>query len=149
MAETPEYRPDIPDEDLDAIEQHYVATPGEFLVAVADGSIVGMGAYTTPAEWKRQYLDIDDVTAELTRMRVAPAWQGQGVGSSIYRELRDRAHAAGFRRFVLDTGVANETARGFYEGFGFTCRREIAIEYRDETLELALYTHSVGDDLER
>lgn len=148
MGQTPEYRPDIPDEDLHAIEEHYLDGPGEFLVAVVDGTIAGMVAYTTPDEWKAQYLEIGDGTAELTRMRVDPAWQGNGIGSAIYRELRDRAESAGYRRFVLDTGTENDTARGFYEQCSFECRREISVEYGDSTLELALYANTFGNQSE-
>jgi len=143
MAETPEYVPDIPDEDLWAIDRHYLDGEGEFVVGVVDGTIVATGAYTTPDEWKEAYCDIDSETTELTRMRVAPEWQAQGFGSAIYRELERRARSDGYRRFVLDTGTGNEVARGFYERLGFTCRQAVTIDFGDGTFGLVLYEKSI------
>lgn len=149
MAGTPEYVPDAPDEDLHDVPGHYLDGGGELLVATTAGSVVGMGAYATPGEWKGEYVDLTGDTAELTRMRVDPAWQGRGVGTAIFRELERRGRAAGYRRFVLDTGVDNDTARGFYEGLGFECLREVAVDFRDLTIELALYEKSLDDSTSR
>lgn len=145
MAETPEWIDDGPEPDLQDVEGTYLVDGSEFLVGVHEGRIVATGAYTPPHAWKGEYLDVDDETAELTRMRVAPEWQGRGVGRSMYAELARRARADGYRRFVLDTGAENDAARGFYEGLGFRCVREVALEYRGSTVELALYEKRIGD----
>jgi ribosomal protein S18 acetylase RimI-like enzyme len=139
MATTPEYVPDAPDEDLRDVKQHYLDSGGEFLVGSADDTIIGMGAYSTPNEWKEGYISLHDRTAELTRMRVAPDWQGRGIGSAIYTELEQRARHDGYGRFVLDTGVENNAARGFYEDHGFLLHRKVAVDFEDLTIELALY----------
>lgn len=139
MATTPEWLPDMPDRDLDAIEEQYLNADGEFLVGTVDDRIVAMAAYTTPDEWKRESVDCEGM-AELTRMRVDPEWHGQGFGSAIYDELERRGLADGYRGFVLDTGAENETARGFYEGLGFECRRELEVEYGEQFLALVIYT---------
>jgi ribosomal protein S18 acetylase RimI-like enzyme len=143
MSITPEWIPDGPDSDLDAIEDHYLTVDGDFLVGTVDGRIVAMGAYTTPDEWKREYVDCER-SAELTRVRVDPEWHGEGFGSAIYCELAQRAQANGYRGFVLDTGAENEVARRFYEDLGFECRRELEIEYGEQTLALVLYQKSLG-----
>ncbi|QIO22025.1 GNAT family N-acetyltransferase [Haloarcula sp. JP-L23] len=143
MAETPEYVPEAPDDDLRAVRDHYLDGEGEFLVGTLDGTVVATGAYTTPSEWKRDHVALDDETAELTRMRVDPDRQGRGVGSAVYRALERRALAEGYRRFVLDTGTENDTARGFYEYLGFTCVREVPVDFGPVTLDLALYETAI------
>jgi ribosomal protein S18 acetylase RimI-like enzyme len=69
----------------------------------------------------------------------------QGFGSALYRELHQRARRAGYQRFVLDTGARNDTARGFYEGLGFECVRELSVDYRDQSLDLALYQKPITE----
>lgn len=145
MAKTPEYVPEAPDEDLQAVRHHYLDDGGEFLVGVADDTIVATGAYAAPNEWKAEYVDLDSETTELTRMRVDPACQGRGFGSAIYHELERRARSDGYRRFVLDTGTENDVARGFYEGLGFECRREVSVDFGDLTIALALYEKSIDE----
>lgn len=143
MAETPEYVPFAPDEDLRAVRSHYLDDGGEFLVGTIRGTIVATGAYVTLDGWKREYVDLGGGTAELTRMRVDPERQGQGFGTAIYHELEERARSDGYRRFVLDTGTDNDVARGFYESVGFECEREVAVDFGAVTLELALYRKSI------
>ncbi|WP_277554727.1 GNAT family N-acetyltransferase [Halobaculum limi] len=144
MATTPEYDPDLPDEDLREVKATYLDGEGEFLVGVGDdGTIVGMGAYALPSEWLGEFVPIDDQTAELARMRVDPECHGQGIGSAIYRELARRARQDGYEQFVLNTGVENDVARGFYEQLGFQLQQEVSIESGAVTFELALYQKSV------
>lgn len=143
MARTPEYVPGIPDQDLQAIDEYYLDGDGEFLVGVVDDTIVATGAYTTPNEWKDAYVDVDSETTELTRMRVAPDWQGHGLGSTLYRDLERRARSDGYKRIVLDTGTDNEAARGFYESHGFSYRQDVTVEFEDLTFELVLYEKSI------
>lgn len=145
MVETPEWVADGPDADLRGIEQTYLVDDSEFLVGDRDGRIVAMGAYTPADAWKGKYVDIDQRTAELTRMRVEPEWQGRGIGTEVYDELARRARADGYRRFVLDTGVENDAAREFYERLGFQCVREVTLQYRGATVELVLYEKRIED----
>lgn len=143
MATTPEYVPEAPDEDLRAVRRHYLDDGGEFLVGEVDGAIVAMGAFAPPSEWKEAYIELDSTTTEVTRMRVDPEYHRRGYGSAIYRELEDRARSEGYRRLVLDTGTENDAARGFYERFGFECRREVTVDFGPVSLELALYEKSI------
>lgn len=143
MVEVPEYVPGAPDADLQAIDQHYLDGTGEFLVGKVDDGIVATGAYVTPNEWKKEYVDLDSETTELTRMRVDPDWQGQGVGSDLYHELERRARYDGYQRFVLDTGTENDVARGFYESLGFESHQEVTVHFRDVPIELVLYEKSI------
>ena len=50
---------------------------------------------------------------------VAPAWQGQGLGRSIMQALMDEVHARAPMRTMVGL-IANGTAHGLYERFGFT-----------------------------
>lgn len=145
MATTPEYVPEAPDEDLQAVQHHYLEDGGEFIVGIVDDTTVATGAYATPNEWKAEYVNLDSDTTELTRMRVDPECHGQGFGSAIYHELEQRARSDGYQRFILDTGTENDVARGFYESLGFECRREVSVDFGDLTIELALYEKSIDE----
>jgi ribosomal protein S18 acetylase RimI-like enzyme len=145
MSGTPEYVSEAPDDDLQAVTKHYLGGAGEFLVGTVEGTVVAMGAYTALDGWKADRLDIDDSAAELTRMRVHPGWQGQGIGTAVYAELERLARADGYRRFVLDTGAENDTARGFYEHLGFRCSEEATVEFGDVALDLALYEKTLTE----
>ncbi|KAA9396550.1 GNAT family N-acetyltransferase [Haloarcula sp. CBA1130] len=144
MATTPEYEPEIPDKDLRDVQTNYLDNDGEFLVGVVEGTIVGMGAYATPSEWKEEFIHVDSQTAELTRMRVDPEYHGQEVGSALYHELEQRARHDGYERLILDTGAENNVARGFYESLGFQLEQEMSLSFEGVTFELVLYQKSIG-----
>jgi ribosomal protein S18 acetylase RimI-like enzyme len=156
MSETPEWVPDAPDADLRDVQAHYVDAGGEFLVGVRedrggsrDGRIVATGAYEPLEGWMREQFsagrgpdgstDRLESTVELSRMRVDPGCWGRGYGTRLYEALASRARSAGHRGFVLNTGVDNDRARGFYESLGFDLVREVTVEFDDVTLALALY----------
>lgn len=98
------------DDDLEDVQSVYVSSGGEFFVAELGPVIVGMGALRR----------IDDVTAELKRMRVLPRWQGRRVGRAVAEALVARAAELGFRRLVLDTTAEQTTAVALYRSLGFT-----------------------------
>jgi len=163
MSETPEWVPDAPDADLRDVQTHYVDAGGEFLVGVREGRILATAAYEPLDGWMReQFVGTDqppestvgqpaestvdrtsESTAELSRMRVDPVCWGQGFGTQVYEELASRAREDGYRVFVLNTGVDNDRARGFYETLGFEAVREVTVEFDDVTLELALYRREI------
>lgn len=97
------------DDDLDAIEGTYLDGSGEFLVAVTDGRIVGMGALL------RRSADV----GEIKRMRVDPDVQRRGIGRSLLTALELRARQCGYRRLVLDTTAGQQGAQRLYESFGY------------------------------
>ncbi|WP_459194903.1 GNAT family N-acetyltransferase [Halosimplex sp. J119] len=143
MAETPEWVPDAPDEDLLDVRGHYLNDGGEFLVGEttpeSETRIVATGAYETLDGWMAEQFDATAGTAELSRIRVEPEMQGQGFATQIVEELERRARRAGYRAFVLNTGVDNEQARGFYESLGYACVGERTVDFEDTTLDLSLY----------
>ena len=77
---------------------------GCFLIAYEDGLALGCGGF------KR----LDEGSAEIKRMFVAPAARGRGVARLILRELERVAGARGYARVRLDTGAAQPHALALY-----------------------------------
>lgn len=98
------------DDDLHRIDEVYLGARGEFLVGVLAGRIVAMGAL-------RRH---DDVTAEVTRMRVDPTEQRRGFGRALLCSLTERAVQLGYRHLVLDTTERQVAAIALYRSEGFT-----------------------------
>jgi GNAT superfamily N-acetyltransferase len=144
MADTLEYVPDAPDEDLQDVPGHYLDADGEFLVGVVAGEVVATGAYEPLDGWMVHQFDLPVAeTAELTRMLVLSGFRGEGVGTAIYRALAEWAPSDGYRSFVLNTGVENDRARGFYESRGFEFVGAQSVEFDDVALDLGLYQTSL------
>lgn len=145
MRQTPEWLPDVPDEDLEDVPGNYLEREGaDFLVAVLDGEVVGTGAYAPVDEWKAEHFGFGDETGEFTRVRVAPAHQGRGVGTAICEALERRARDDGYRALVLDTGPDNEPARGLYESLDYRLVDEVTVEFADVSVDLVVYRRSLS-----
>ena len=97
------------DDDLHHVEELYLNAGGEFLVAELDGRIVGMGAL------RRR----DATRAAITRMRVHPAHQRQGIGQAILTRHEARASGLGYTTLVLETTVRQTAAQRFYLKNGY------------------------------
>jgi len=97
------------DEDLHDIENVYLENGGEFLVGVQEEKIVAMGALRRVPEER----------AGITRMRVAPWLQGQGIGQRLLDTLHRRATELGYTTLQLDTTVQQFAARHLYERNGY------------------------------
>lgn len=97
-----------PDEDLNDIEGVYLNS-GDFFVGYIGQELVVMGALRR----------IDDVTAEIKRMRVQPELQRRGYGKIMLGILESRARQLGYRRIILDTGVNNTGAQHLYIKNGY------------------------------
>jgi GNAT superfamily N-acetyltransferase len=97
------------DEDLDAIEDVYLSSGGEFLVGTLGREIVVMGALrrTGPRD------------AVVTRMRVTPRLQGHGHGTQMLLRLEARARELGVTRLRLDTTTRQLAAQALYRNHGF------------------------------
>jgi len=96
------------EEDLDTIEATYLKG-GDFFVGYVGEELVAMGAL------KR----IDDMTAEIKRMRTHPDFWGKGYGRAMLERLEERARELGYRRMILDTGEKNVRAQELYEKNGY------------------------------
>jgi GNAT superfamily N-acetyltransferase len=70
---------------------------------------------------------LDETTAEVKRMYVAPEARGHKIGAAVLRELERAAEELGAKRLVLETGSRQPEAVAIYERAGFTpvpCRGE-------------------------
>jgi putative acetyltransferase len=63
---------------------------------------------------------LDDSSAEIKRMFVAPDARGTGVSVAILRALEERALTRGWSLLRLETGTAQPDAVRFYEREGYT-----------------------------
>jgi ribosomal protein S18 acetylase RimI-like enzyme len=137
---------DVPEPDLDHIEDHYLDADGEFLVGLRKGVVVAMGAFRPVAERTAAAFDsLAGPVAELKRMRVDPGHQRRGYGQRIYDELESRARERGYRELVLDTSPQQVAARRFYERNGFTEERTLEVEAFGEAFELVMYRKRLAD----
>jgi ribosomal protein S18 acetylase RimI-like enzyme len=111
------------DDDLYAIEEHYLNNHGEFLIGEYEGQLVAMGALrrTSPTR------------AEIKRMRVHPDYQGRGFGQLILTELEARARALGYTTLHLDTSTMQIAAQKLYEKNGF---REVGRQKLHQLLDI-------------
>ena len=118
------------DDDLYAIEEHYLNAHGEFLLGEIEGRLVTMGAFrrTSP------------IRAEIMRMRVHPDYQGQGFGQRILSELETRARTRGYTTLHLHTSTVQIAAQKLYEKHGF---REVGRETY-HGLQIILYEKEIA-----
>jgi len=84
-----------------------------FLVGRLGGQPVGCGAIRR----------IDNYTAEVKRMYVAPPWRRKGVARRLLAELERRAKDYNYQALRLETGIHQPEARQLYESCGY---RQIA-----------------------
>lgn len=80
-----------------------------FVVARRGGEAIGCGGL-------RQ---LDAHEGEVKRMYVAPAARGTGVSTAILTALEGEARRRGWRRLLLETGIAQADAMRFYEREGY------------------------------
>jgi len=97
------------DDDLHHVREVYLDAGGEFLVGERDGRLVAMGALCP----------LDQVTAEITRMRVHPDVWRCGFGQAMLERLQARAAELGYRLLHLETTAGQTAARGLYEKNGY------------------------------
>jgi GNAT superfamily N-acetyltransferase len=93
---------------------------GQFLVAVADGELIGCGG------WRAHGAD-----AELKRMYTAPTARGRGVARRVLAAVEASARAHGCRRLILETGDKQPEAVGLYTSSGYELIDNFGY-YRDE-----------------
>jgi len=110
---------------LDAAE--VAADRGAFLIAYLGEMPVGCGAVRL----------IDEETAEIKRMYVAPRWRGLGFSKRVLRAVERHASRLGAKRIVLETGVRQAEAISLYEGNGYARMAPFG-EYIDSPLSLCM-----------
>jgi pimeloyl-ACP methyl ester carboxylesterase/GNAT superfamily N-acetyltransferase len=102
----PEWTPDVPPR----MTGHDVEPPdGRWLVAYHDERAVGC------AGLKR----LDDDTAEIKRIYVAPNARGTGVARALLSRLEQTAREAGYRTVRLDTGAKQQASVALFSSSGY------------------------------
>lgn len=97
------------DEDLKNIPAVYDEAGGVFVIAEAEGRVVGMGALRR----------VNNDTAEIKRMRVQPELQGKGLGTRMLKLLESKAKELGYKRLILDTSLQQQAALHIYTKHGY------------------------------
>lgn len=95
--------------DVAGFRQGYNPSGGLFLVVMDGETLIGTGAIRR----------LDSGTAELKRMWLLEAYQGQGIGYRLAQKLLAFARSAGYRRIYLTTGIEQARAIRFYKRLGF------------------------------
>jgi ribosomal protein S18 acetylase RimI-like enzyme len=80
-----------------------------FFLAKSGGRLVGCGGIK----------ELGKLTAKLKMLYIHKDFRRSGIGSKILRELLRFAKENGYRMVVLDVGVNNKAAQGFYSAHGF------------------------------
>jgi putative acetyltransferase len=102
-----------PPESCHLVDTGALAAPeARFLVARAEGRVVGCGALILGAGGK----------AEIKRMFVSPASRGDGIGRAILEAIENSARDQGVTLLQLETGTASKEALEFYRRSGYTER---------------------------
>lgn len=97
---------------MDSLAADFGPPGGSIKLARIDDAPVGCGMARTFAPG----------TAEIKRLFVRPEARGSGAGRALMSALIDTCRANGFRRILLDTGRALETATRLYLALGFRRR---------------------------
>lgn len=87
-----------------------VGDSGALVVAEIDGDAAACGGYRM----------LDEHTAEIKHMYVAPSARGLRVGAAIVAELEAVARTNRIERLLLETGPRQLPSLALYEKFGFT-----------------------------
>lgn len=103
---------------------------GLFLVGYLDAEPVLCGGWRAQDSHDPEFLDGD---AEIKRMYVTPAVRGRGYAKALLAELERTALAAGRRRMVLETGLAQPEAIALYLSCGYTPTAKFGIYRESET----------------
>lgn len=82
-----------------------------FVVATVDGVPAACGGLRPSG--------LDEHTAEVKKVYVDRAFRGAGVARAVMTDLEERAHAHGWRRLVLETGIRNPEAVALYASMGY------------------------------
>jgi RimJ/RimL family protein N-acetyltransferase len=113
-----------PPVDVEARTQHYAASAGGSLVAVAGGAVIGL-------------IDLESRfgVGELG-MLVERRWRGRGVGSALVAAAIDRARTEGLHKLSLEVFPHNAAGIALYRKFGFAEEGRRISHYRRATGEL-------------
>lgn len=114
------YDPDSLAAEIDAAAETEAVVAAEepslFLVAEADGDVVGFANAGPARDWEGDPAAPD---AFLSRLYVHPDKWGGGVGTALTQRVARGLRGAGYETVWLEVFAENEIGRGFYESLGF------------------------------
>jgi len=97
-------------EDYDFYAQHNtLENINHVVLCYQDGTSIGCGAFK----------ELDADTIEIKRMFVHPDFRGQGIASSVLKELELWANELNYTNCVLETGTNNPEAVALYQKSGY------------------------------
>jgi putative acetyltransferase len=119
------------EEELATLPGKYAPPQGAIFLAVENAEIVGCVAIRPFTEQQ----------AELKRLYLRSAYQGQGIGKQLFHKAMSRAESIGYQSIVLDTLPTMQTAISLYQGYGF---REIEGYYHNPDPGAKYYRYDFG-----
>jgi ribosomal protein S18 acetylase RimI-like enzyme len=102
----------------DVLRDLGVSTPGDVLVAEADGRAIGTVMFE-PFHPGSEIARAPD-EAEVRALAVTPEAQGRGTGRALVSAVIERAIASGTRHLLLSTRPTMAAAQHLYRAAGFT-----------------------------
>ena len=113
----------------DALEEELERPGTAFLVAEADGEVVGFTHGVVQGD-----------EGDVLRMVVHPDHQREGIGTALHERLREDLEDFNMKRMRAIDLASNEASRRFYEGLGFERTEEGFVEIGGEERQEAVYT---------
>lgn len=105
-----------------------VMHPGGFLVAVADGKVVGY--VIGVIRW--------GTTGHILAIGIEPSYRRQQIGSTLMERIINRLRARGAKTIRLEVRKSNLEAQQFYLKLGFREMGEIPYYYEDGETAIAM-----------
>ncbi len=119
------------EEELTTLPGKYAPPDGAILLAVENDEIIGCVAIRP----------ITEQQAELKRLYLRSAYQGQGIGKQLFHKAMSRAKTIGYQSVVLDTLPTMQSALYLYQAYGF---REIEGYYHNPHPGTKYYRYDFG-----
>jgi GNAT superfamily N-acetyltransferase len=120
------YDDDVAQELVEEVQQEYVVRyggrdgtpvdPDEFAPPGGLFLVAYVGAEPVGCVGLRRH---DDEVVEMKRLFVRTGHRRRGLARAILRALEDRARSLGYRRLILETGLAQPEAIALYESSGY------------------------------
>jgi ribosomal protein S18 acetylase RimI-like enzyme len=123
------YAAEWPLEDVLAFETAYVANGGGFFVTLDEGQVIGAGGLRF----------LEPGVAEIKRVWLLPAYQGQGLGYAMLQRLLALARELGYAKVRLETAPHYQPrAYALYRRLGFSDIPRYGDDPEDIGMELTI-----------